>query len=258
MNPLSDPEYSGDAELPLIQHLIELRDRLLRCLLAVLIIFLSLVYFAPEIYTFVATPMLKVLPEGTQMIAFEVASPFLAPFKLTLYVAFFLAMPFILHQVWSFIAPALYRHEKRVAIPLFISSVLLFYAGVAFAYTLVFPMIFSFFTSVAPGGIQVAPDINAYLGFVLLVSFAFGLAFEAPVATVLLIWSGIVSPESLAQKRPYVFIGCFVVGMLLTPPDIISQTLLAVPMWLLFEVGVFCGRWVRPVEEESDSAESVG
>lgn len=253
MNDSAQQPQSDDVELPLIQHLKELRDRLLRSLLAVFAIFLSLVYFAPQIYTFVATPMQKVLPEGTQMIAFEVASPFLTPFKLTLYVSFFLAMPFILYQIWSFIAPALYRHEKRVAIPLFISSVILFYTGVAFAYFVVFPLIFGFFTSVAPGGIQVAPDISSYLSFVLTVAFAFGLAFETPVATVLLIWAGLVSPESLAKKRPYVFIGCFVIGMLLTPPDVISQTLLAVPMWLLFELGIFFGRWVNPVADRSDS-----
>jgi sec-independent protein translocase protein TatC len=257
MNQSSKHKQSDDFELPLVQHLKELRDRLLRCLAAVFAIFLALVYFAPEIYTLVATPMQKVLPEGTQMIAYEVASPFLTPFKLTFYVSFFLAMPVILYQIWSFIAPAMYRHEKRVAIPLFISSVILFYAGVSFAYFIVFPLMFGFFTSVAPVGIQVAPDIASYLSFVLMVSFAFGLAFETPVATVLLIWAGIVTPESLARKRPYVFIGCFVLGMLLTPPDIISQTLLAVPMWLLFELGVFLGRWVHPSEKtESESSQA--
>ncbi|MGQ9424994.1 twin-arginine translocase subunit TatC [Gilvimarinus sp. F26214L] len=252
MTQSAENKQSDDVELPLVAHLKELRDRLLRCLLAVLVVFLCLVYFAPEIYTFVATPMQKVLPEGAQMIAFEVASPFLAPFKLTLYVSFFLAMPFILYQVWGFIAPALYRQEKRVAIPLFVSSVLLFYAGVAFAYFVVFPLIFGFFTSIAPGGIEVAPDINAYLSFVLMISFAFGLAFETPVATVLLIWAGVISPEGLARKRPYVVIVCFVLGMFLTPPDIISQTLLALPMWLLFEVGIFFGRWVKPMEQPAD------
>lgn len=258
MNQSSSQKQSDDVELPLVQHLRELRDRLLRCLAAVFAIFLSLVYFAPEIYTIVSTPMQKVLPEGAQMIAFEVASPFLTPFKLTLYVSFFLAMPIILYQIWSFIAPAMYRHEKRVAIPLFISSVLLFYAGVAFAYFIVFPLMFGFFTSVAPVGIQVAPDIASYLSFVLMVSFAFGLAFETPVATVLLIWAGIVSADSLAKKRPYVFIGCFVIGMLLTPPDVISQTLLAIPMWLLFEVGIFFGRWVHPTAKAESEGSQIG
>lgn len=254
MNQSIQPRQSDDVEQPLIQHLKELRERLLRCLAAVLAIFLCLAYFAPEIYTFVATPMQRVLPEGSQMIAYEVASPFLAPFKLTFYVALFLAMPYILYQVWSFIAPALYRHEKRVAIPLFISSVVLFYVGVAFAYFIVFPLMFGFFTSIAPGGIQVAPDIASYLSFVLTVSFAFGLAFETPVATVLLIWAGIISADDLAKKRPYIVIGCFVLGMFLTPPDVFSQILLAVPMWLLFEVGVFFGRWIKPQENEESPA----
>ncbi|MGI1679228.1 MAG: twin-arginine translocase subunit TatC [Cellvibrionaceae bacterium] len=239
-----------DVELPLVTHLKELRDRLIKCLLAVIIIFLGLIYFANDIYSLAAAPMNAVLPEGGQMIAYEVASPFLAPFKLTLYVSFFLAMPVVLYQLWGFIAPALYKKEKRVAIPLFISSVFLFYAGVSFAYFIVFKMVFGFFATVVPDGIQLAPDINAYLSFVLKLTFAFGLAFEIPVATVLLIWAGAMSPDSLAKKRPYVFIGCFVIGMLLTPPDIISQTLLAVPMWLLFELGIFFGRWVKPMDKE--------
>lgn len=249
-NNSSDKNQSNDTEMPLVAHLRELRDRLLRSLLTVLVIFLALVYFANDIYTMAAAPMTAVLPDDSRMIAYEVASPFLAPFKLTLYIAFFLAMPVILYQLWSFIAPALYKNEKRIAIPLFISSVVLFYAGVAFAYFVVFKLVFGFFTQVAPEGIQVAPDINAYLSFVLKLAFAFGLAFEIPVATVLMVWAGIISPDSLAKKRPYVFIGCFVFGMLLTPPDIISQTLLAVPMWLLFELGVFFGRWIKPDADE--------
>lgn len=241
---------SDDVELPLVTHLKELRDRLIKCLLAVIIIFLGLIYFANDIYSLAAAPMRAVLPADGQMIAYEVASPFLAPFKLTLYVSFFLAMPVVLYQVWGFIAPALYKKEKRVAIPLFISSVFLFYAGVAFAYFVVFKLAFGFFATVVPDGIQLAPDINAYLSFVLKLTFAFGLAFEIPVATVLLIWAGAMSPDSLANKRPYVFIACFVIGMLLTPPDVISQTMLAVPMWLLFELGIFFGRWVKPMEED--------
>lgn len=244
-------DESNDVEMPLIAHLKELRDRLLRCIITVLVLFLSLVYFANDIYSFVAAPMREVLPENSQMIATEVASPFLAPFKLTLIVAFFLAMPVVLYQVWSYIAPALYRKEKRIAIPLFISSVFLFYAGVAFVYYLVFPMVFGFFTKVAPEGIAVAPDINAYLSFVLKLCFAFGLAFEIPVATVLMVWAGVITPEGLAKKRPYVIIGCFVFAMLLTPPDVFSQTFLAVPMWMLFELGLFFGRWVTPAETDA-------
>jgi sec-independent protein translocase protein TatC len=182
-----------------------------------------------------------------------VASPFLAPFKLTLWVSFMAAMPFILYQVWSFIAPALYRNEKRIAIPLFISSVLLFYTGLTFAYFIVFELVFGFFISVVPDGIQIAPDINAYLSFALKIFFAFGLSFEIPVATILMIWAGLISPEGLANKRPYIIVGCFIVAMLLTPADVFSMVLLAIPMWMLFEVGVFFGRWVHVEENEQDA-----
>lgn len=187
------------------------------------------------------------------MIATEVASPFFAPFKLALMSALFLAMPYVLYQVWSFIAPGMYRHEKRLAVPLLASSVILFYAGAAFAYFVVFPLIFAFFTSVAPDDITIMTDINSYLNFVLKLFFAFGLAFEIPIAAVLLIWAGITTPETLAGKRPYIIVGCFIFGMLLTPPDIISQSLLAVPMWLLFEVGVYFGKLTRPRSSSTGS-----
>lgn len=236
---------STDQPLPLVAHLTELRDRLLRALLAILIIFIGLFPFANEIYTFVSEPLRALLPEGATMIATEVASPFLTPFKLTLFAAIFLAMPYVLYQLWSFIAPGMYRQEKKLAIPLLISSVGLFYAGAAFAYFVVFPLIFAFFTSVGPEDITIMTDINSYLDFVLKLFFAFGLAFEIPIAAVLMIWAGITTPEQLAKKRPYIIIGCFVFGMLLTPPDIISQSLLAIPMWILFEFGVFFGRFVR-------------
>jgi sec-independent protein translocase protein TatC len=236
---------STDQPLPLVAHLTELRDRLLRALLAILIIFIGLFPFANEIYTFVSEPLRALLPEGATMIATEVASPFLTPFKLTLFAAIFLAMPYVLYQLWSFIAPGMYRQEKKLAIPLLISSVGLFYAGAAFAYFVVFPLIFAFFTSVGPEDITIMTDINSYLDFVLKLFFAFGLAFEIPIAAVLMIWAGITTPEELAKKRPYIIIGCFVFGMLLTPPDIISQSLLAIPMWILFEFGVFFGRFVR-------------
>lgn len=237
---MSEPE-STDQPLPLITHLTELRDKLLRALLAVLVFFICLFPFANDIYTFVSEPLRAILPPGAGMIATEVASPFLTPFKLTLVAAVFLAMPYVLYQAWSFIAPGMYRHEKRLAIPLLASSVLLFYAGAAFAYYAVFPLIFAFFTSVAPHDITIMTDINSYLDFVLKLFFAFGLAFEIPVAAVLVIWSGITTAEALARKRPYIIVGCFVFGMLLTPPDVISQSLLAIPMWLLFEVGVYFG-----------------
>lgn len=231
-----------DHELPLVQHLLELRNRLLRIIGIVLVIFIALFYFANDIYSFTAAPLVKFLPEHSSMIATEVTSPFLAPFKLTLFVAVLLAAPFILHQVWGFIAPGLYQHEKRLAAPLLISSVVLFYSGMAFAYFVVFPLVFGFFTSIGPEDVAVMTDISQYLNFVLKLFFAFGIAFEIPIATVLLIHAGLVTPQGMAQKRPYIVVGCFIMGMLLTPPDVISQTLLAVPMWLLFETGVFFGR----------------
>ena len=238
---MSEPE-SMDQPLPLVAHLTELRDRLLRALLAVLVVFICLFPFANEIYTFVSEPLRALLPEGATMIATEVASPFLTPFKLTLVAAIFLAIPYVLYQVWSFIAPGMYKHEKRLAVPLLASSILLFYAGAAFAYFVVFPLIFAFFTSTGPADITIMTDINSYLNFVLKLFFAFGVAFEIPIAAVLLISTGITTPDNLAKKRPYIIVGCFVLGMLLTPPDIISQSLLALPMWLLFELGVYFGR----------------
>jgi len=238
---MSEPE-SMDQPLPLVAHLTELRDRLLRALLAVLVVFICLFPFANEIYTFVSEPLRALLPEGATMIATEVASPFLTPFKLTLVAAIFLAIPYVLYQVWSFIAPGMYKHEKRLAVPLLASSILLFYAGAAFAYFVVFPLIFAFFTSTGPADITIMTDINSYLDFVLKLFFAFGVAFEIPIAAVLLISTGITTPDNLAKKRPYIIVGCFVLGMLLTPPDIISQSLLALPMWLLFELGVYFGR----------------
>ena len=228
---------------PLVQHLIELRNRLLYSLAAVAIVFLALFSFANEIYTFVATPLQVFLPENSSMIATEVAAPFLTPFKLTFFVAFVLSVPFILYQIWAFLAPGLYENEKGLIVPLLASSVLLFYAGIAFAYYVVFPLVFGFFTSIAPEGVTVMTDIGSYLDFVLKLFFAFGIAFEIPIATFLLIRSGMMTADSLAKKRPYIVVGCFIAGMLLTPPDVISQVLLAVPMWMLFECGIFFGRY---------------
>ncbi len=233
-----------DREQPLVQHLLELRSRVLKSLVAVLVVFAGLFYFANDIYLFISEPLRAQLPEGSSMIATEVASPFLAPFKLTIVLSLFLAIPFILHQIWAFISPGLYRHEKRIAIPLLVASILLFYLGVSFAYFVVFPLIFSFFTTVGPESVTVMTDINRYLDFILKLFFAFGLAFEIPVATVLLVWSGVTTVENLTKKRPYVVVGCFVIAMLLTPPDVISQSLLAIPMWLLFEFGILFSRFV--------------
>ncbi len=244
MNNTTENE-SGDSHQPLIAHLIELRNRILHAVLAVLLIFLGLFYFANDLYEFVSLPLRALMPEGTTMIATEVASPFFTPFKLTMVVSVFLAMPFILHQAWSFIAPGMYSHEKRVAIPLLSSSIILFYTGIAFAYYVVFPLVFGFFTSVGPEGVSVMTDINKYLDFVLKLFFAFGFAFEIPVATFLLVASGMVSISSLTSKRPYIVVGCFIFGMLLTPPDMISQVLLAIPMWVLFEVGIIFARMAQ-------------
>ena len=231
---------------PLVNHMLELRDRLLRTFIAVFAVFVCMFPFSEQLYLFISEPIRSFLPESSTMIATEVASPFLTPFKLTLILAIYLTMPFILYQLWAFIAPGLYKKEKRVVLPLFFSSVILFYAGMAFAFYVVFPLVFMFFTSVAPEGISVMPDIRAYLDFALKLFLAFGLSFEIPIAVVILSWLGTVDPDNLAKKRPYVFVLCFILGMLLTPPDIISQILLAIPMWLLFEVGVLFGRMVKP------------
>jgi len=252
---MSDTENPQLEEQPLVQHLIELRSRLLRCFLAILVVFLALFSFANDIYEFVAQPLQKFLPENSHMIATEVASPFLTPFKLTLFAAVFISIPFIFYQIWAFIAPALYKREKRLALPLLVSSVVLFYFGMAFAYYVVFPLVFGFFTSVGPESVAVMTDISSYQAFVIKLFFAFGAAFEIPVATVLLIAAGIITPQGLASKRAYVIVSCFVIGMLLTPPDIISQALLAVPMWILFELGIFFGRFARPAPQNDDEDE---
>ncbi|WP_086929782.1 twin-arginine translocase subunit TatC [Agarilytica rhodophyticola] len=242
-------------EQPLIQHLLELRSRLLKSLLCVVITFAALFVFANDIYEFVAHPLQQFLPENSTMIATDVASPFLTPFKLTLLVSMFLSMPYILFQIWSFIAPALYQNEKRLALPLFVSSVILFYCGIAFAYYVVFPLAFQFFMSVAPDSVAAMPDMSSYLNFVLKIIFGFGVAFEVPVVTVMLIAAGVTTTESLATKRPYVIVGCFVLGMFLTPPDVISQVLLALPMWLLFELGLFFGNFIvkKTPSEQQDA-----
>ena len=237
-------ENPAGQEQPLVQHLLELRTRLLKSIAAIAVGFLCLVFFSNDLYSFFSAPIQALLPDGSTMIATDVASPFFAPFKLTAFLALFLAMPYVLFQVWAFIAPGLYEQEKKLAMPLFISSVLLFYLGIAFCYYIVFPLVFGFFTSVAPVGISVTPDINSYLNFILKLFFAFGLAFEIPVATVILVRTGITSHSALAKKRPYIIVCCFIFGMLLTPPDVISQSLLAIPTWLLFEFGLILSRFV--------------
>jgi len=237
-------DLQATANQPLMAHLLELRNRLLRVFVVVLVVFAALFPFSESLYLYISEPLRAFLPSTSTMIATEVTSPFLTPFKLALVSAIFLSMPYILYQLWAFVAPALYKQEKKIALPLFCASVILFYTGMAFAYYLVFPLVFLFFTSVAPEGISVMPDIRAYLDFVLKLFMAFGLSFQIPIAVVILSWLKTVDPNKLATKRPYVFVLCFIVGMLLTPPDIISQALLAIPMWLLFEVGILFGRLV--------------
>ena len=230
------------AEMTFVEHLVELRNRLLRVVLVVAVLLLCLMPFANQLYALLAEPLLAEMPMGSRMIATQVASPFLTPFKLALVAAILIGMPYILYQFWAFVAPGLYRHEKRLVFPLMVSSSFLFYLGMAFAYYVVFPLMFAFFQAVAPEGVEIATDISSYLDFVLKIFFAFGLAFEVPIATVVLVWTGFTTPESLVQKRPYIIVGAFVVGMLLTPPDMISQTLLALPVWVLFELGVIFAR----------------
>ena len=237
---------------PIVEHLIELRQRLIRAVVATLLVFAGLAYFANDIYNQIAQPLVSVLPEGTSMIATDVAAPFFAPFKLAFMLSIVLAFPYILHQVWGFIAPGLYKHEKKFAAPILISSVLLFYGGIAFAYFVVFPLVFAFFTSVGPEQITIATDISSYLDFVLKLFIAFGLAFEVPVVVFILCWAGVTTIESLKQKRPYIIVGAFVAGMLLTPPDVISQTLLAIPIWMLFELGLLMSVTVNKPKGESN------
>lgn len=241
--PESKPE---NKEGSLVSHLIELRDRLLRGLLAVLVVFVCFAPFANDLYEILAQPLMSALPAGNSMISTEPHGPFFVPFKFALACAAAVAVPYLLYQVWAFVAPGLYAHEKRLVVPLLVSSSVLFYLGIAFAYFVVFPIIFQFFASTAPDGVAVMTDINAYFGFVIKLFFAFGVAFEVPVATVLLIRMGVTSAQKLKKKRPYIIIGAFVMGMLLTPPDIFSQTLLALPVWMLFEAGLWCSKYMLP------------
>jgi len=246
-----EPSKEQLAEGTLMSHLLELRSRVMKAVVAVVVVFLCLTPFTQRVFEAVSAPLIAVLPEGSEMIATDVASPFLTPFKTTFFVAIFIAMPVVLFQVWQFVAPGLYKHEKRFAVPLMLSSILLFYAGIAFAYFVVFGIMFSFFARVVPGGVQMTPDISAYLSFVLGIFLSFGLAFEVPIATVMLIWSGLVSIKTLKSIRPYVFLGAFVVGMLLAP-DVFSMTLMAIPMYLLYESGLIMARFMLPAKTASE------
>jgi sec-independent protein translocase protein TatC len=239
------------AEGTLMSHLLELRDRLIKAMLAVLLLFIPCALFANELYTIIAQPLLEKLPQGTTLIATNVVSPFMTPFKLAFFSALFAAMPVVLYQVWAFVAPGLYRREKRFAVPLLVSSVVLFYCGAVFAYFIVFPVMFSFLVGTAPTGVSYMPDIAAYLDFILTLFFAFGLAFEVPVAVVLLVLTGLVKVESLGRNRGYVIIGIFIVAAFLTPPDAISQTIMALPMWLLYEGGLVMARVMQKMRRDA-------
>jgi sec-independent protein translocase protein TatC len=253
-NPPDDPREQL-AEGSLISHLIELRDRLMRSVIAVVVLFIPCAFFSDELFTAIAQPLMAKMPKGTSMIATNITAPVMAPLKLSLLAGLFLAMPYVLYQVWAFVAPGLYKHEKRFAIPLVISSILLFYAGAAFAYFVVFPLMFGFLTAAAPIGVQVMTDMSNYLDFVLLLFFAFGVAFEIPIATVLLASSGLVRIETMTKNRGYVVLGIFVVAAFLTPPDAVSQSFMAVPMYLLYEGGIVMSRiLLKKRDEKEDSA----
>lgn len=240
-----------------VSHLIELRSRLIKAVAAILIIVIVQLPFAGEIYALMARPVMAYLPEGSSMIATGVLSPFLTPFKMVFILGIIIAMPFVLYQIWAFIAPGLYKSEKRIARPLLVSSIFLFYLGCLFAYFVIFPILFQFIPSIAPAGVNYMPDINSYLDIVVRLFFAFGLAFEMPIAVILMILLGVTTPDKLANNRPYVVVTVFVIGMLLTPPDIISQTLMAIPMWLLFEIGIIMGRILKKkkIDPENTIAE---
>ena len=250
-------KQNDNTEGTLISHLLELRNRLLYSLIGVLIIFIPGAIFSRELYSIVAQPLMSVMPEGASMIATEVASPFLTPLKLVFVLAIVLSIPNILYQLWAFVAPGLYRHERKLVIPLLASSTLLFYCGMAFAYFIVFPLVFGFFTQVAPTGVQIMTDIKAYLDFIFSMFIAFGIAFEMPIAIILLTRAGVVSPDALAKKRPYVVVWVFVIAMFLTPPDVISQTLLAIPMLILFEAGLFFARRLEPKSSEDEEGKTL-
>lgn len=244
------------AEGTLISHLLELRDRLLRAFIAVIVVFIPLAFFANELFTFVATPLIAQLPKDSSLIATSVISPFMTPFKLAFVVGLFVAMPYVLYQVWAFVAPGLYKHEKRFAVPLLVSSIVLFYCGIAFAYFAVFPVMFEFFANTTPAGVRMMTDITSYMDFVLTMFLCFGLAFEVPVVVVLLVLTGLVKVEKLAEIRGYVLIGIFVIAALLTPPDAISQTIMAVPMYLLYEGGIVMARLMNRMRR-TDSGETA-
>jgi len=253
---MSEPAANPNPEGGFVSHLIELRNRLMYALGAIAVVFLALAPFSNKVYALIAQPLMDVLPPGMSMIATEVASPFLTPLKFTLAAAITITIPYLLYQIWAFVAPGLYKHEKRMVVPLVVSSVLLFYAGMAFAYFVVFPTVFQVFVNFLPPGVQMMTDIKSYLDFVFSMFFAFGIAFEVPVAVVILSATGMVNPETLAEKRPYVIVGVFVIAAVLTPPDVTSQFLLAIPMLILFEIGLLVARLLHRRRAASEAAEN--
>jgi len=253
---MTEPNSPIGKEMPFVQHLLELRSRLLKIVLTVVVILLVLMPFTNPLFSFIATPLLNLMSgAGSKMIAIDVVSPFFTPFKLLLVVSIFLAMPVILYHLWAFVAPGLYEHEKSLILPLLVSSTGLFYLGMLFAYLVVLPLVFGFMIYTTPVGVEMMTDISRYLDFVLAIFFAFGVAFQVPVATVILVWLEIVTPETLVEKRPYIIVGAFVIGMIMTPPDVMSQTLLAVPMWLLFEIGLFFARIALAKKKKAEAQE---
>jgi sec-independent protein translocase protein TatC len=254
--PKNEPGEEEKAEQPLISHLIELRNRLLRSFGVILLLFLGIFPFREALFTYISTPLQNALPVGSSMIATSPTSPFMIPFKVSIFAALFLSVPYILHQAWAFISPGLYRNEIKITLPILVSSIILFYIGIAFAYFLVFDFVFPFFVDSAPEAVAVMTDISLLLDFMLALFLVFGLVFEIPIATLLLIFSGVTTPKKLAEKRPYVIIGCFVAGMFLTPQDPFTQLFVAIPMWMLFEVGVFAGKVLHKEEEEDEPKES--
>jgi sec-independent protein translocase protein TatC len=257
---MSADEREQLAEGSLISHLMELRDRLLRAVITVGVLFVPCAIYSNELFTLIARPLIDKMPQGTSMIATTLVAPFMAPLKLSLFVALFLAMPYVLYQAWAFVAPGLYKHEKRFAVPLVVSSIVLFYGGVAFAYFVVFPLMFAFLTTTAPTGVQIMTDMANYLDFVLLLFFAFGIAFEIPIATVLLAATGLVRLEVMTKNRGYVVLGIFIIAAFLTPPDALSQCFMAVPMYLLYELGIIMSRVLlkRRAETAAEPGEKPG
>ncbi len=257
MNPTEETSDENNTQETLLSHLYEVRTRLLWIVGSVFVVFLGLFPFANKLYAYLAGPLMAHLPEGSSMVAIDVASPFLTPFKLVFLISIVLAIPIILYHVWAFVAPGLYKNEQRLVFPILVSSSILFYIGMAFAYFIVFPLMFGFFTRVAPQGVAVMTDIGRYLDFVLKIFIAFGVAFEVPIVTLVLVKLGITTPNDLASKRPYVIVAAFIVGMLLTPPDVVSQILLAIPVWILFELGLFLARVTINNDDETDTEETT-